>query len=159
MKIREIQKEDNEILASIIRQCFHDFEVKNTCGTVYTDPTTDDLFKLFDEENSILYVAEENGQILGCCGLFPTIGLPEGCVELVKFYLKKESRGKGVGRMLMSQCIDKAVDLGFNQVYLESIPEFGTAVSIYEKQGFKYLDKPLGDTGHTGCGIWLLKQL
>lgn len=75
--IRKNKKEDNVILAKIIRSSFHDFDVKNTCGTVYTDPTTDDLFSLFQVENSALYVAEENGVILGCCGIFPTENLPE----------------------------------------------------------------------------------
>lgn len=70
--IRKNKKEDNVILAKIIRSSFHDFDVKNTCGTVYTDSTTDDLFSLFQVENSALYVAEENGVILGCCGIFPT---------------------------------------------------------------------------------------
>lgn len=75
--IRKNKKEDNVILAKIIRSSFHDFDVKNTCGTVYTDSTTDDLFSLFQVENSALYVAEENGVILGCCGIFPTENLPD----------------------------------------------------------------------------------
>jgi putative acetyltransferase len=44
--IRKNKREDNEILAKIIRTSFHDFDVKATCGTVYTDPTTDDLFSI-----------------------------------------------------------------------------------------------------------------
>jgi putative acetyltransferase len=35
--IRKNKREDNEILAKIIRTSFHDFDVKETCGTVYTD--------------------------------------------------------------------------------------------------------------------------
>ena len=157
--IRKIKKEDNAILANIIRSCFHDFEVVNKEGTVYTDPTTDDLFSLFQKEKSVLFVAEQDGELLGCCGIYPTKGLPKACVELVKFYLSKNARGKGIGRLLMTKCLDQAVSFGFSSVYLESIPEFSTAVSIYEKQGFEYLNQPLGDTGHSGCGIWLLKHL
>lgn len=56
-------------------------------GTVYTDPTTDRLFEFFLTAKFILYVAEVNGEIHGCCGVYPTVGLPEGCVELVKFYV------------------------------------------------------------------------
>ena len=41
-------------------------------GTVYTDPTTDALFELFQEKNSVYWVVEENNEILGGCGLFPT---------------------------------------------------------------------------------------
>ena len=157
--IRENRKEDNEILAKIIRTSFHDFEVSCTNGTVYSDPTTDDLYSLFQTEKSALFVAEENGLILGCCGIFPTTNLPDDTTELAKFYLSKDARGKGIGKLLLEKCIEKAKGLGYKKVYLESIPEFSKAVSIYEKQGFRYLAKPLGDSGHSGCNLWMIKKL
>lgn len=157
--IRPIQPEDNKILAETIRSCFHDFEVKNKNGTVYTDPTTDDLYALFKTPKSVLWVAEADDEIVGCCGIFPTENLPDGCTELVKFYIGKKGRGKGIGRLLLEKTIASAKDLGYSQIYLESIPEFSTAVSIYEKQGFEYLDAPLGNTGHDGCNLWMLKQM
>lgn len=157
--IRENEVEDNVILAKIIRTSFHDFEVSCTDGTVYSDPTTDDLFSLFQTKKSALFVAEEDGLILGCCGIFPTDNLPDDTTELAKFYLSKNSRGKGTGKLLLEKCIEKAKDLGYKKVYLESIPEFSKAVSIYEKQGFQYLEKPLGNSGHSGCNLWMLKNL
>lgn len=157
--IRPIQQSDNAILAKIIRSCFHDFEVKCTAGTVYQDPTTDDLFSLFQTPKSKLWVAELDGKIVGCCGIFPTENLPENCTELVKFYISESGRGKGVGRVLLEKTVESAKELGYRQIYLESIPEFSTAVSIYEKQGFKYLEKPLGNSGHSGCNLWMLKDM
>jgi putative acetyltransferase len=74
---------------------------------------------LFQTERSALFVAEENGVILGCCGIFPTENLPENTTELVKFYLTKEARGKGIGKLLMQKCIEKAKELGYQQVYLK----------------------------------------
>jgi putative acetyltransferase len=32
-------------------------------------------------------------------------------------------------------------------------------MSVYERAGFRYLDAPLGDTGHFGCDVWMLKDL
>ncbi len=46
LTIRPIKSSDNKKLADIIRQCFHDFGAP-TVGTVYEDPTTDDLYSLF----------------------------------------------------------------------------------------------------------------
>lgn len=157
--IRPIQTTDNAILAKIIRSCFHDYEVKCTAGTVYQDPTTDDLFSLFQTPKSQLWVAELEGKIVGCCGIFPTENLPENCTELVKFYISENGRGKGIGRLLLEKTIESAKELGYSQIYLESIPEFSTAVSIYEKQGFKFLEKPLGNSGHDGCNLWMLKEM
>jgi len=157
--IRNIEQKDNAILAKIIRSCFHDFEVKCTAGTVYQDPTTDDLFSLFQTPKSQLWVAELEGKIVGCCGIFPTENLPENCTELVKFYISENGRGKGIGKALLEKTIESAKQLGYSQIYLESIPEFSTAVSIYEKQGFKFLEKPLGNSGHDGCNLWMLKEM
>jgi putative acetyltransferase len=156
--IRKIQKSDNQFLAKIIRSCFHDFNV-STKGTVYEDPTTDHLYELFEAENAVLFVSEVDGELCGCCGIFPTEGLPEHCAELVKFYIAKDSRGKGLGKMLMEESIKFAKNQGFKSIYIESLPEFSTAVSIYEKQGFTYLEKPLGNSGHCGCNLWMIKHL
>jgi len=30
---------------------------------------------------------------------------------------------------------------------------------LYEKNGFKHLNKPLGNTGHIICGVYMLKEL
>ena len=158
INIRKIQKADNQKLAVIIRSCFHDFKVA-TQGTVYEDPSTDQLYELFHAENSALFVADAAGEICGCCGIFPTNGLPEHCAELVKFYIHRDFRGKGVGKRLMEESVQFAKSSGYQSIYLESLPEFSTAVSIYEKQGFAYLEKPLGNSGHSGCNLWMIKHL
>lgn len=158
MNLRTIQPSDNPILAGIIRRTFeeHHAPAKNT---VYSDPTTDHLYELFQADRSVLWVAEQDQKIMGCCGIYPTEGLAENCAELVKFYLSAEARGKGVGRALMEKSIQSAKELGYSQIYIESMPEFSDAVRIYEKQGFTHLPHPLGNSGHTGCSIWMIKKL
>jgi len=156
--LRPIKKNDNPILAELIRIVFREFKIDKP-GTVYTDPTTDHLFELFETPGSAYWIAEENGVMLGGCGVYPTSGLPEGCAELVKFYLSAESRGKGIGKALMEKSFNSARDLGYKQLYLESFPELGTAVGMYEKAGFKYVEGPLGNSGHFACNIWMLKDL
>ena len=42
-------------------------------------------------------VIEENGEVMGGCGYYPTEGLPDGYAELVKLYLSPKVRGKGYG--------------------------------------------------------------
>ena len=158
MQIRKVNKEDNALLAKMIRKVFDEYNAPQK-GTVYSDPTTDNLFELFQVEKSLLWVAEIDSEIVGCCGIYPTKGLPKNCVELVKFYLSAKSRGKGIGKILMEKSIESARALGYSELYLESLPEFSKAISIYEKQGFLKLDQPLGESGHTTCNIWMLKKL
>src|SRR5947209_19114554 len=99
---RHLEKKDNPFLANIIRRAFEEFNVPKE-GTVYTDPTTDRLYEVFQHPKSEYWVAEENGIFLGGCGIYPTSGLPEGCAELVKFFLEPSARGKGIGKELMEK--------------------------------------------------------
>ncbi|RNL54191.1 GNAT family N-acetyltransferase [Pedobacter jejuensis] len=156
--IRKIEKRDNQELAELIRVVFREFKIDKP-GTVYTDPTTDDLFEVFEKEGSAYWLAEEDGVLLGGCGIYPTDGLPDGCVELVKFYLSAAARGKGIGKMLMQKSIESAQQFGYNEMYLESFPELATAIGMYEKAGFKKLESPLGNSGHFACNVWMLLVL
>jgi len=82
--IRPVEKEDNLRLAGIIREVFIEHSAPRE-GTVYSDPTTDNLYQLFRTPKSVLWVAVINNEPVGCCGIYPSEGLPGYCAELVKF--------------------------------------------------------------------------
>jgi putative acetyltransferase len=155
---RRIEKRDNKELAEVIRTVFREFKIDRP-GTVYFDPTTDDLFTLFSKPGSEYWIVVDDGAIMGGCGVYPTPGLPEGCAELVKLYLSAALRGKSIGWQLMEKTIGSAKRLGYNKLYLESLPELSKAISLYERTGFKHIPGPLGNSGHFGCNIWMLKEL
>ena len=158
ISFRHLASEDNKAIADLIRSVFREFGIARP-GTVYFDPTTDDLFTLFSTMGSEYWIAEDEGKIIGGCGVYPTPGLPEGCAELQKLYLLGSYRGKGIGKTLMEITFESAIRLGYKQLYLESLPELGRAISLYEKAGFKNIPGPLGNSGHFGCNIWMLKEL
>ena len=155
---RLIEEKDNKEIAELIRTVFREFNIHKP-GTVYFDPTTDNLYGLFRATGSEYWIAEEDGVIIGGCGVFATPGLPDGCAELVKFYLSASNRGKGTGWHLMEKTFESARGFGYNKLYLESLPELKRAISLYEKAGFKFIDGPMGNSGHFGCNIWMLKDL
>lgn len=158
MTIRRIRLEDNVAMANILRTSLEEFNL-NIPGTAYFDESTDQLFQSFQIENSAYFVAEENGEIIGGAGIYPTNGLPNDTVELVKMYMSSASRGKGIGKMLMLECIAFAKQCGYKNIYLETLPELSAAVSAYEKLGFISLNERLGDTGHFSCTIWMNLEL
>ena len=155
---RKIEKRDNEILSRLIKKVFVEFGI-DIPGTVYTDPTTDALYELFQMPGSVYWIAEENNVMLGGCGIYPTEGLPEGYAELVKLYLSAESRGKGIGNTLMQKSIESAKEIGYTHLYLESFPALSKAVSLYIINGFTHLKKALGNSGHYACTIWMERKL
>jgi len=156
--LRRILPGDNQQLAAIIRAALVEFGANHE-GTVYYDESTDHLSDLFKIDQSVYFVALVDHQLVGGGGLFPTSGLPNDTCELVKMYLRPEFRGKGIGKILLEQCLSSAKSLGFKKVYLESMPELEGALAVYEKFGFEYLEGPLGNTGHFGCEKWMLKAL
>lgn len=156
--IRPLQQTDNKKIASIIRTVLAEFKA-NKPGTVYYDPTTDDLFSLFNTKKAAYFIAEINGEIVGGSGVFPTPALPEGYCELVKLYLLKTARGNGLGKALILKCIYQAQQLGYKKMYLETMPELSTAIGMYKKLGFENITCALGNSGHFGCDIWMVKNL
>ena len=158
IQIRKIEQTDNEALAKIIRNTLTEFGA-NHPGTVYYDDATDHLFELFQQPLSIYFIATINDKMVGGGGIYPTEGLPENTCELVKMYLLPVARGKGIGKMIIENCLQNARALGFKNVYLETMPELEQAMNVYEKFGFEYLKGPLGNSGHFGCSKWMLKTL
>ncbi len=155
---REVEVKDNVWLAKMIRDVFEEHDAPQT-GTIYSDPRTDNLYEFFQTTGAVLIVAEADEKIIGCCGIYPSDELPEDYAELVRFFLTKEARGKGIGKMLMEKCIDLAEVYEYTHLYVESLPQYSKAVAIYEKEGFVKLNKPLGKFEHTSCSIWMLKKL
>lgn len=156
--IRPISNADDIELSKLIKTVLAEFKA-NKPGTAYFDESTNHLSILFENPKSAYWVIEENEQIIGGGGIYPTEGLPDGTCELVKLYLYPEARGKGLGKALMDKCFERAKELGYENIYLESMPELNQAVSMYEKMGFVHQCNALGNSGHFGCDIWMVKKL
>lgn len=156
--IRPIEPADDAALGILIRSVLAEFKA-NKPGTVYFDESTNHLSALFEIPKSAYWVITENGKLIGGGGIFPTSGLDTDTCELVKLYLYPEARGRGLGKALMEKCFEGAKNFGFDYVYLESMPELNHAVSLYERMGFEHQCAALGNSGHFGCDIWMVKKL
>ncbi|MBT8257919.1 MAG: GNAT family N-acetyltransferase [Bacteroidia bacterium] len=156
--IREIRPGDNDELRSIIQSIFPEFGLPFE-GTTYEDHETAHMFESYQDQGEFYLVLEENGKVVGGAGIKPLRDEQEDICELQKMYFKPKSRGKGYGKLLFDKCIDRAREMGYKQCYLESASVLKTAISIYERNGFKFLDRPMGNTGHYSCGVWMIKDL
>jgi putative acetyltransferase len=155
---RELRQGDNPAVANIIRRTMEEFKI-NKPGTVYFEASTDHLFELFQPvEGSYYFVVELNGEIAGGAGIYPTNQLPDGVCELVKMYISPSARGNGIGKELINRCVNKARELNYHSIYLESMFELKQALRLYEYFGFKYLDKPMGNSEHI-TDLWMLKTM
>ena len=157
-RLREISITDNKIIAAIIRKSLEDFNAVKR-GTVYFEKSTDALSEIFIHPNSAYYIIEVDGEIAGGGGFYPTEGLEEKTCELVKMYLSGKFRGLGLGQVLLAHLMQKAKAKGFEKMYIETMPELTSAISLYKKNEFRFINHPLGNSGHNGCDVWMVKDL
>lgn len=158
MIIREIQPEDNQQIASVIRQVFIDDNYPKV-GTAFADSQLDYMFENYNKPKAIYFVIEENGKILGGGGIAKLDNSDENICELQKMYFLQEARGKGIGLQIIEKCLQKAKEFGYEKCYLETLPKMLVAQKLYKKVGFDYICSSLGGTGHTSCPVWMIKSI
>ena len=158
MLIREITIEDNEIIASIIRTVMKEFHA-DPKTTILGDPTLDNMFTNYQSTGSAYFILEENDVVVGGCGLKHLDNSKENICELQRMFLLPESRGKGYGKKLIDLCLKKAREFGYEFIYLETLSQMKKAIQIYETAGFKKINNPKGNTGHSGCNVYMSMTL
>jgi putative acetyltransferase len=156
--IREIKQHDNLQVANVIRTVLIELGVPKV-GTAYEDKATDEMFENFQKKTSKYYVIEHDSIIVGGAGIAQLDNFEGKTCELQKMYFLPIIRGKGLGTKLITTCLQKAKELGFENCYLETMPYMESAKALYQKNGFINLDEPMGGTGHYSCNVWMLKNL
>ncbi|AMA49584.1 MULTISPECIES: GNAT family N-acetyltransferase [Flavobacterium] len=156
--IRLIRKEDNREVAALIRTVLEEYKAPKE-GTAYEDPQLDVMFETYQKIQSAYFILELSGKIVGCAGIAPLKNATTEVCELQKMYFLSSVRGKGWGTQMMKICLDKAKEMGFEKCYLETLTTMEKAQRLYLKSGFIYLSEPMGNTGHSACPIWMLKEL
>ena len=158
LTIRKIEKQDNKQIAFIIKSVLTELSY-NIKGTAFYDKETDSMFEAYQTDNSIYYVAILNDEIVGGCGINSLKDGNTSICELQKMYILPKARGKQIGRKLIERCLDFATKSAYKQCYLETFPDMFAAINLYKKNGFIKINKPLGDTCHYSCDVWMIKDL
>lgn len=57
-------------------------------------------------------------------------------LEIERIYLKRSFQGKHLGKQMLNKAINRAKDLGFNQIWLGVWEHNHRAISFYHKNGF-----------------------
>lgn len=156
--IRAIRKADNPSLARVIRKVLIDLGAPKV-GTALADTSLDSMFETYQGKRRVYFVVEEKGIVLGGAGIAALENYDGNICELQKMYFLDSARGKGLGKLMLSRCLEAASSFSFESCYLETMSYMMAAQNLYKKFGFQYLDGPLGDTGHFSCPVQMLKKL
>jgi N-acetylglutamate synthase-like GNAT family acetyltransferase len=83
-----------------------------------------------------IYLAESNDEIIGTAAL---IKLSDTVFELVKMSVAPAWRGKGLSKLLIEACLEKARELKAKKIVLFSNHRLVAALKLYEKYSFQYV--------------------
>ena len=158
MLIRPINESDNKHISVILREVLIEMDIPRI-GSAYEDPEINNMYESYQSNRSIYFVVEENNKILGGAGVNQLKNGDINICELQKMYFHKSIRGRGIGDKMIELCLNFAVESNYKKCYIETMPNMVDAQKLYIKKGFKYINNPLGNTGHTACPIWMLKNL
>ena len=79
------------------------------------------------------WVYEENGEIFACCALHVVW---EDLAEIKSLAVRRDARGKGIGKELLKKCLEEANELGIKRVFALTYE-----VGFFERFGFSVVDK------------------
>jgi len=156
--IRAIARRDNTAVANIIRQVMTEFGAVG-CNFSIADPEVDAMYDAYPPPSAAFFVVEDGGEVMGCGGMGPLVGGPPDVCELRKMYFMPALRGTGMGAKLLATILEAARQAGFHRCYLETLGTMTGARRLYLKHGFEPIDAPLGNTGHSGCNSWMIREL
>lgn len=156
--IRAIEKKDENTLAAVVREVMAEYN-GDPKTTILGDPSLDTMYTNYQEPGASYYIAEMDGLIAGGAGVRKLDGGEPGVCELQRMFLSPDARGKGIGKKLMDICLADARKFGYKAIYIETLGNMKEAMHLYEKSGFQYIANRMGNTGHVGCGVFMLKTL
>ena len=154
MELTALRPEYDKAMAEIVRSCLkeHGLDIP---GTAYFDESLERLSAYYAQTGRDYYVMLRDGEVVGWIGLAEFEG---DCCELQKLYLIPSERGKGIGRALLRFIEERARELGYRAVYLETHSNLSGALRLYEKAGYRLIERPAGVV-HGTMDRFFLKEL
>ena len=90
---------------------------------------------VFLDKGGRIFIAETDGEPVGCCAMVPT----DDAVEVCKMTVTPAARGLGLARRLLEACEAAAREMGAARLYLETNSALKPAIALYESAGFVHL--------------------
>jgi len=155
--IRLLELADVPAMLSIISDSRAEYGIATKAPLL--EPIDHALYSNYQRQRSLYFVAVLNGEIVGGAGVAPLAGSDPLTCELQRMYLRRDARGHGIGRALLSRCLAAARQFLYVRCYLETVSEMESALALYVRNGFIPLKAPLGRTAHEHNDRWMVRPL
>ena len=157
VKYREMTESDNAAVASLVRDNLKHFNL-DIPGTVYFDKELDHLSDYYGNNERRYFVIEgNNGEVIGGIG-FARFEPMKNTAELQKLYLTDTAKGSGLGYELIDFIEERMREAGYKISYLETHDNLQAAIHIYEKKGYKEIERPK-EVVHSTMNRFFRKEL
>ncbi len=158
---RELNPADNPVIAKIARTNLKRYGL-DIPGTVYFDDALDHLYEYYFEnagsfKRGYYVLTDEADTVVGGIG-FAECTFIGGASELQKLYLADSEKGQGLGYKLVEYVEERMRENGYQCSYLETHNVLQPAIHIYEKLGYKEIEKP-EEVVHSAMNMFFLRQL
>ena len=116
-----------------------------------------DYYLANPEKRTYYVILDESNTVIGGIGL-DELAFMSDTAELQKLYLTDKAKGSGLSYKLMDLIENTARDMGYKQMYLETHDNLAAAIHVYEKCGYKEIDRPEAVV-HSSMNRFYLKEL
>jgi N-acetylglutamate synthase-like GNAT family acetyltransferase len=89
------------------------------------------------DNGGYIFLAKDENKIIGTAGL---ANEGDSVYELVKMAVAPAFRGRGISKLLIEKCLNKARELKAKKIFLYSNSQLQTAITLYKKYGFVHVD-------------------
>ena len=138
MIIRNFATDDLEAIVNIYNHAVDEkFATADTERV--TVETRKEWFAQHSSETYPIYIAEQDGEIIGWCSLSPHRPGRKALrnVAEISYYIHKNHRRKGVANTLIAYTLEKAKELGFKNLFTILLDLNKPSIHILEKFGFE----------------------
>ena len=156
MEFAPIQPHHDAAMAAIVREALQAHGLDKP-GTAYFDASLDSLSAYYDRPGRAYYVLLNDGAVIGGVGVAEFEGLPGGC-ELQKLYLAPAFRDRGLGSQMIRLIEDRAREMDYRQIYLETHTALSAALCAYQRAGYRPIPPP-SSVNHTTMARFYQKEL
>lgn len=163
--VRYATPADAELIADMSRTSFSEaFAKDNTkedMDIFMTEQfTKEELMKEVELSEGIFMLAYINNEPVGYARLRLKNNLAhEQAIEIARIYALDKAIGKGVGKALMLECINKANELQMKYIWLGVWEKNQRAISFYQHWGFERFGEHQFLLGTDLQTDWLMKKL
>ena len=96
------------------------------------------------DDSAIFKLVMENDEPIGFIEYYKQ----DNRIFLSKFYVRKDQRNKGIGKLMLKDCIEYGHQNNADSIYLTVNKGNSNSIDIYNHIGFKQIDAVINDIGN-----------